>query len=249
MEDHPHFKNIIKFKKLSIVSILLIVALAVGLIFSYISIKNTIIGLSLDQKKSTQFLIANVNYHTERQRLILFSRDEIMRQNKKVSYDEAFQIASTNLKYCEIYPSVDPLFLLALQWRESRFTKNIMSHMGAIGLCQVMPITAKNLTKMMGINYNDSMLYDIDYNIRLGVQCLDDAIFIYKSHEAALAYYNGGWIGAYGYTNKNTIPSETKEYIPIVISRWKKYTEDYKIYRMNVNGLMVDTLLNDTSKS
>lgn len=236
MENLKHVKH---FKHVTIAVVILIIVLLIASLFIYNSIKKEVGCISSNQLQTTQFLLANMDYKTERQRLVLFSRDKILQIRKDISYDEAFTIANTNVKYSEVYPKIDPLYILAIQTVESRFHTDAVSSMGAVGLCQVMPINARHISKGYGICYDDSMLYDIEYNVRLAAEILDDALASYKKYDVALAYYNGGGFSAYYYMTKNAaLSEETTNYVPTVMNIWNNLKSDYKTYRLNVNSLI-----------
>lgn len=210
-----------------------------GVLYLYKTVKIEISQIYINQLKTSQYLLSSVNYNAERQKLILFSRDQIIKRNKNIKYDQAFYIASINVKYSEIYPSVDPLMLLALQDVESAFNVKAVSPMGAIGLNQIMPFTARQLCKGSGIAYADSMLYDADFNTRMGAMVLDDAIFVYKKNDVAMACYNGGPYSAYYYsTNNGCIPLETKNYVSDILKKWKEYREMYKSFVLKPEDLV-----------
>lgn len=243
-EEHPHLKHIPHFKNLTIIIGISIIIFAIISYLAYTKIKGDLFNVVTNQLKTTQFLLSNIDYKTERQKLVLFSRDKILEANKDISFDMAYTIASTNIKYCEMYHSIDPFLLLAIQRVESRFNPKAISPMGAMGVCQVMPVNARHLSKCFGICFSDTMLLEnVDFNTRCAVQILDDALASYKSKDGAIAYYNGGTYSAYYYIMGNPkVPDETKQYVPNIKEWWKAYQEQYKTYQLNVDNLIkVDT--------
>ena len=211
--------------------------------FAYIRIKTDIINVKSNQAKTTHFLLSSIEYNTERQKLILFSRDKIIESNRNISLDKAFTIASTNVKYCEIYPSIDALLLLALQRVESNFNSRAVSPMGATGICQVMPVNARHLSKGYGVSFTDTMFYDVEINIRFAAQILDDALASYRNYGGALAYFNGGAYSAYYFITDNPrLNKETNQYVPNTKEFWKLYQEQYKTYQLNtINLVKIDS--------
>ena len=210
-----------------------------GILYLYKIIKIEISQIYVNQLRTSQYLLSSVDYNAERQKLILFSRDQIIKRNNTIKYDQAFNIASTNIKYCEVYPSVDPLMLLALQDVESAFNSEAISPAGALGLNQIMPFSAKQLCKGMGIAFYDSMLYNIDFNTRMASMILDDAFAVYKKHDIAMACYNGGPYTAFYYsTNNACISPETKKYVPDVLKKWEVYREAYKLFQLKPEDLV-----------
>jgi soluble lytic murein transglycosylase len=68
---------------------------------------------------------------------------------------------------------VSPELALAIARRESEFNPAVVSSAGARGLMQVMPGTAKLVSKKLGIEYSASKLNDWEYNARLGTSYLE----------------------------------------------------------------------------
>ncbi|TCM70739.1 soluble lytic murein transglycosylase [Acinetobacter calcoaceticus] len=67
---------------------------------------------------------------------------------------------------------IDPAWAYGLMRQESRFVTNARSHVGAGGLMQIMPNTAKQVARQMGETYNPAALSDTNTNIRYGTYYL-----------------------------------------------------------------------------
>lgn len=67
---------------------------------------------------------------------------------------------------------VDPAWAYGLMRQESRFVTAARSHVGAGGLMQIMPDTAKHVARQMGETYNPAALSDPNTNIRYGTYYL-----------------------------------------------------------------------------
>ena len=63
---------------------------------------------------------------------------------------------------------IDPAWAYGLMRQESRFNTTARSHVGAGGLMQIMPNTAKLVARQMGETYNPAALTDMNTNIRYG---------------------------------------------------------------------------------
>ncbi|WP_445117112.1 transglycosylase SLT domain-containing protein [Acinetobacter sp. WZC-1] len=63
---------------------------------------------------------------------------------------------------------IDPAWAYGLMRQESRFVGSARSHVGAGGLMQIMPGTAKLIARQMGETYNPAALTDVNTNIRYG---------------------------------------------------------------------------------
>lgn len=229
-------------KHIALIAIVVAVIVGIGSYFIYDKITDKIQSVVEYQQNSAQYLMSNLDYKTERQRMVMFSRDFIMKINPKITLDEAYHIAQSNVKWCEVYPSQDPLLKLALQWKESTFRRNVVSHMGAIGINQVMPYMAQILCRGLGINYNDSMLYNVDFNNRISSQLFEENLKRYKKVEVALACYNGGpWSAYYYSTGNEKLNEETKAYVPEVMDKYQSLKEKFSHYHLDMNQLLPDT--------
>ncbi len=67
---------------------------------------------------------------------------------------------------------IDPAWAYGLMRQESRFVTAARSHVGAGGLMQIMPDTAKHVARQMGETYNPAALSDANTNIRYGTYYL-----------------------------------------------------------------------------
>ena len=88
---------------------------------------------------------------------------------------------------------IDPAWVYGLMRQESRFVTTARSHVGAGGLMQIMPNTAKLVARQMGETYNPAALSEMNTNIRYGTYYLS-MIQSQLSGNAVLATagYNAG---------------------------------------------------------
>ncbi len=131
-------------------------------------------------------------------------------------------------------------FLHALIRQESHFNPQAGSAVGAQGLMQLMPSTAKAVARGLGLKYRAAMLANADYNIRLGTSYIQSLLNRYNgSYILALAGYNAGpgrvseWIGDYGDPRTTAVDpidwiemlplSETRNYIQRIIENLQAY--------------------------
>jgi soluble lytic murein transglycosylase len=140
---------------------------------------------------------------------------------------------------------LDPAVVLGLIRQESRFITDARSHVGASGLMQLMPATARWTAKQVGLPYTQQMINDREVNLQLGAaylrRVLDD---LDGSLAMATAAYNAGpgrprrWReGAVMEPAAwaETIPfNETRDYVKKVLSN--------SIYYAAVLGQPVPTL-------
>lgn len=83
---------------------------------------------------------------------------------------------------------VEVSWLLAVAKQESGFDKDAVSSAGARGLMQLLPSTAKWIAELMDWEYQDDLLFDASYNIRLGT---------WYVHYLRTKFDGDWWIAAY----------------------------------------------------
>jgi soluble lytic murein transglycosylase len=90
--------------------------------------------------------------------------------------------------------ALDPAYVYGLIRQESRFIMDARSHVGASGLMQVMPATARWTARKLGMNgFNASQLNDRDTNIAIGTGYLKLVLDDFGgSMPLAAAAYNAG---------------------------------------------------------
>ena len=109
---------------------------------------------------------------------------------------------------------VDPRFIHAVIWQESRYDQTARSHAGAQGLMQLMPATAKRF----GCDDPD----DPQSNIEAGTKYLGWLLKRFSGNvELALAGYNAGE-GAVDKYNGVPPYNETRNYVKIISQRYGK---------------------------
>ena len=161
-------------------------------------------------------------------------------------------------KYAEIVKdrsaklTLDPDFVFALVRQESVFAKNATSPVGATGLMQLMPATARLEAGKLSNSYVDqatrsgiqsaiatpSTLRDPEVNVTLGVHHLWRLMNIYRSPVVALSSYNAGTAATQKW--KKTIASddwltfieripykETRSYVKLILRNYFYYNRWY----------------------
>lgn len=199
-----------------------------------------------NQIETNQLLLSTMDWSTRRQKQILFMRDMIISEWKRIgekervkrgitlNLGEAYYIADNIVANTEIYPNIDPLLILALSWKESAFWRKARSFKGALGIMQVMPATARPYFDLYGISFSQGKLYDPATNIKIGTRFFDDVFASYETLEKTLAYYNGGrWGAAYYPDSLDKCHEETKDYVPKVLAKFEEYKELYKSFRID----------------
>ncbi len=75
---------------------------------------------------------------------------------------------------------------------ESGFNKNAVSSVGAIGMMQLMPSTAKEMAMKLDIEYNEELLFDASYNIYVGTAYFTELLKQFNDLDTAICAYNAG---------------------------------------------------------
>ncbi len=89
--------------------------------------------------------------------------------------------------------ALDPAFVYGLIRQESRFIIDARSNVGASGLMQIMPGTARWTAKKIGLPYTPDLIANRDTNLRLGTAYLKLVLDQFSGSQAlAAAAYNAG---------------------------------------------------------
>ncbi len=141
---------------------------------------------------------------------------------------------------------VEAPLVLGIIRQESGFDARIRSGVGARGMMQLMPATARHLAARAGLKFQESMLDDPDYNMRLGAGFLGDLVSDFDgSYIMAAAAYNAGpsrppqWVAACGDPRSASVdPVDYIECIPIGETRnyVMRVLENVQVYRARLNG-------------
>jgi soluble lytic murein transglycosylase len=141
---------------------------------------------------------------------------------------------------------VDLALVHALSRQESEFNAAAKSPVGASGLMQLMPATARMVAKQYKVKYSADQLTNAAYNTQLGEAFLRGVIDDYGgSYFLALAAYNAGggrvadWIKQFGDPrDPNVDPVDWIERIPFTETRQYviKIMESLQLYRSRLAG-------------
>lgn len=139
-----------------------------------------------------------------------------------------------------------PELVMSIARRESEFNHTVSSHVGAQGLMQVMPGTAKEMARKLGEPYDAPRLSkDAAYNARLGAAYLDGLRDRFGPSIALVsAGYNAGpgrsarWINDFGDLRRAADPIEWVEMIPFDETRnyVMRVAEALPVYRARIMG-------------
>jgi soluble lytic murein transglycosylase len=130
---------------------------------------------------------------------------------------------------------LDPAYVYGLIRQESRFVMDARSHVGASGLMQVMPATAKWTARKIGLTgFEPSQLTDKNVNVRIGTAYLKLALDDFGgSMPLAAAAYNAGPGRSRAWRNGPTLEgaiwaenvpfAETRNYVKKVLANTTVY--------------------------
>ena len=134
----------------------------------------------------------------------------------------------------------EPAFVLAITRQESQFDPRVRSSADARGMMQLLPGTGRDTARKIGVSWDESQLWNPEYNMRLGSAYLQQIADRFNgSYIMAAAGYNAGpgrpaqWIEFCGDPRSATadpldfiecVPfSETRNYIMNVMSNVQMY--------------------------
>ncbi len=187
-----------------------------------------------------------INYQRKNYAISSVQAQEFIAKNKnKIAFnDSAYKLAypmhfsdEINIHAKEF--DLDPYLVISVMREESHFDTNAQSYVGAGGLMQVMPETAKFIAAKYGLQYSEKLRYDFDKNIELGCAYLDFVLSqLSKKYLFAVAGYNGGpnavknWTNLLNYSDYDEfveeIPyAETQNYIRKVFKSYWNYLNVY----------------------
>jgi len=143
---------------------------------------------------------------------------------------------------------VNPFLITALIRQESAFQEEAHSRVGAVGLMQLMPKTARLMDRSM----TRKKLYTPEANLKVGIRYFEGLVDRFQGDvELALAAYNAGpeavdrWKVRYPMTNRllflDLIPfAETRNYVTLIGRNYYWYS---KIYANDAKSIVENTML------
>lgn len=132
---------------------------------------------------------------------------------------------------------LEEAWVYGLMRQESRFTTQAKSEVGAAGLMQIMPATAKWVARKMGLrDYRKALIHETEMNLKLGTYYMKNVLSSFDNNAVlASAAYNAGPARARqwradkpleGAIYIETIPfDETRDYVKKVMSNTVYYSK------------------------
>lgn len=126
----------------------------------------------------------------------------------------------TAIRQASLEADLDPYLVASVVFQESRGRANARSHVGAVGLMQLMPETAAWIGHRHAVSWQAEELADPELNLRLGTLYLRYLMREFANNEtSALAAYNAGpgavsgWQGAGSLEPDEIRYPETRHYV------------------------------------
>ena len=156
------------------------------------------------------------------------------------AWSGAFPMGYQSIIQSVVPRNVDPFLVSGLIREESLYSARVVSPVGAIGLMQLMPTTAKNVAQQLHLSdstYDFDRLYQPEHNIQVGTHYLGQLLDEFQGNIIyAVAAYNAGpravqrWIAKNGHRPADEFVEfigyrETRGYV-------KRVVGSYRIYRM-----------------
>ena len=156
------------------------------------------------------------------------------------AWSGAFPLGYQNIIQSVVPQHVDPFLISGLIREESLYSTRVVSPVGAVGLMQLMPATAKRVAERLYLSdsgFIRDRLYDPHYNIQLGSHYLGQLLNEFEGNIIySVAAYNAGpqavrrWMVKYAHRPSDEFVEligyrETRGYV-------KRVVGSYRIYRM-----------------
>ena len=126
---------------------------------------------------------------------------------------------------------LDPAFLAAVIYQESKFNAHARSSSGAVGLMQLLPATAEGIAVHTGgSRFRVSDLDDPEINVRYGAWYLRHLMDKYGDERTALAAYNAGQdnVDRWRAEGRGIAFAETRHYVKRVEHLATLYRRGYR---------------------
>lgn len=133
-------------------------------------------------------------------------------------------------KYSHEY-NLEPSMVASVINIESGYDKNAISNAGAVGLMQLLPSTASECARKMGLNFDENQLFDVDINMRIGCYYLRYLLDIFDGNVTnALCAYNWGLGNVNDWMSAGNVEDGTINNIPVKETR--SYVRKYRVNKV-----------------
>lgn len=127
---------------------------------------------------------------------------------------------------------VQDYILYAVMFTESEFAATAVSSVGAVGLMQLLPDTARWLCDREGVEFDEEMLLDPEFNVRYGARYLKILYDRYSDWDKAHAAYHAGFSRVDSWIEQEIIHyNEDGQLVGIPIESTQKYVNKIREVR------------------
>jgi soluble lytic murein transglycosylase-like protein len=126
--------------------------------------------------------------------------------------------------------NVDPLYVASISATESSFKPQARSHKGALGLMQIKPSTAREVSEQRNGAKGTPRLSDPAVNLRLGIHYLKQLQRHYRGNRAlALAAYNWGPSNLdEALESRSGVPASVKQYARSILEKTLRWNNHFR---------------------
>lgn len=188
-------------------------------------------SVAVDGPRTKDQFLARVNSAEQREMAatVHYVSEIISRKSVRLPRADAYRLAR-HIVLESKRQDFDPLFVAAVIKSESLFNKTAVSHVGALGLMQILPDTGRYISGKNNIDWLGAVkLKDPSYNIRLGIAYLKYLEqYFGKNREHILVAYNWGPGNLLQALKKRSpLPAGPMKYARTIIGDHGKWHREY----------------------
>jgi soluble lytic murein transglycosylase-like protein len=165
---------------------------------------------SLEEAQAAPTRLAPLLVHRPEAHYVESARVDLRRWHRVYRFANRYKITpelAGSIHDAAVAEGIEPELAFRLVRAESEFNERAKSPVGAVGLTQLMPSTARHYVS----GVTREQLYDRDLNLRVGFRYLRGLITEYKSLRVALLVYNRGPVAVEAAQEQGLDPSNGYE--------------------------------------
>ena len=165
---------------------------------------------SLEEASAAPTRLAPLLVHRPEAHYVESARVDLRRWHRVYRFANRYKITpelAGSIHDAAMSEGIEPELAFRLVRAESEFNERAKSPVGAVGLTQLMPSTARHYVR----DVTREQLYDRDLNLRVGFRYLRGLIKQYKSLRVALLVYNRGPVAVKAAQERGVDPSNGYE--------------------------------------
>lgn len=180
----------IKRYKYSISRVLLLLGLIFSTLFYFTVSSSPLVAEVLEPEVKIIKMTPAQKEISQEGKKVRFYKQFIQSIQPSISDGESTVLVKAVLKYSNEF-KIDPNVAIGLIRVESSFDKYAISPVGALGYMQILPKWHLDKIKILRERFGHGNVFDVDFNIALGLMILNEYKSKYKSIEKGLLKYNG----------------------------------------------------------